>query len=49
MVFFVDKLWPDFSFKDFLSILIRYQINYKSHYQKLKQLEEKNEFPIISM
>ena len=46
MLFFVDKYWPEFNFKDFLNILIRYNIDYKSHYKKIKELEINNNFII---
>ena len=47
-LYFVDKFWPEFGFKDFFQILISYNIEYKSHLRKLKELEEKNNFKIIT-
>jgi ditrans,polycis-polyprenyl diphosphate synthase len=47
MIFFLDKYWPEFSFKEFLGIIIRYNINYKSHFRKIKELEKNNNFKII--
>jgi ditrans,polycis-polyprenyl diphosphate synthase len=44
MLFFVDKFWPDFQFKDFLSTLLRYNIYYKEHLKKINELESHNEF-----
>jgi ditrans,polycis-polyprenyl diphosphate synthase len=46
ILFFIDKFWPDFTYLDFLSILIRYNLNYNSHMKKIKELEEKNNFMI---
>lgn len=46
MLFFVDKFWPDFRFKDFLSILLKYNIYYKDHYRKINELEIKNGFTL---
>ena len=46
ILFFVDKYWPEFSLKDFLMIIIRYNIDYKSHIGKIKILEKQNKFPI---
>jgi ditrans,polycis-polyprenyl diphosphate synthase len=42
MLFFIQKFWPDFNYFDFMQILIRYNINYKSHLRNIKELEEKN-------
>jgi ditrans,polycis-polyprenyl diphosphate synthase len=46
MLFFVDKYWPEFNFRDFLNIIIRYNIDYKSHYKKIVELEKNNNFSI---
>jgi ditrans,polycis-polyprenyl diphosphate synthase len=47
MIFFVDKFWPEFSFLDFMKILLRYNIDYSNHTRKLKELEKINSFPHI--
>jgi len=44
MLFFVDKFWPDFQLKDFLIILLRYNIYYKDHFKKINELETTNGF-----
>ena len=46
MLFFLDTYWPDFSYMDFINILIRYNINFNSHVRLIKELEEKNGLPI---
>ena len=48
MIFFVDKYWPEFSYKDFMIILIRYNIDHNSHLKKLKNLEVIHKFPILT-
>lgn len=46
MLFFVNKFWPDFNYLDFMNILIRYNINFKTRLQNIRSLEEKNNFII---
>jgi len=45
MLFFIDKFWPELTFFDFLKILVRYNYSYKSHMQKIKEIEK--EFNVI--
>lgn len=40
MLFFLDKFWPEFNFSDFMKIILRYNIDYKSHYKKINELQE---------
>jgi ditrans,polycis-polyprenyl diphosphate synthase len=49
ILFFVDKYWPDFNYIDFLNILIRYNIDYKSYFRKIKFLEDENNFSIKNL
>lgn len=46
MLFFVDKFWPEITFIDYLKILMRYNYTYKSHLQKVKEIEKKNNIEI---
>jgi ditrans,polycis-polyprenyl diphosphate synthase len=39
MLFFLDKFWPEFNFSDFIKIIIRYNIEYKSHFKKIVELQ----------
>ena len=48
MIFFEDKYWPEFNFWDFLKVILRYSINYKSHIKLIKELENKNSFDILT-
>jgi ditrans,polycis-polyprenyl diphosphate synthase len=45
-LYFIDKFWPEFSFKDLFYILMMYNIDYKSHLKKIKELQETNNFEI---
>jgi ditrans,polycis-polyprenyl diphosphate synthase len=45
-IYFIDKFWPEFSFRDLFYILMMYNVDYKSHLRKIKELEEINNFKI---
>ncbi len=47
MIFFLDIYWPEFSYKQFIDVIIRYNINYKSHVDKLRMLQNENDFKIF--
>jgi ditrans,polycis-polyprenyl diphosphate synthase len=38
MLFFEDKYWPDFNFYDFVKIILKYNIDYKSHIRAINEL-----------
>ena len=42
MLCFENKLWPEFSFFDFVKIIIRYQINFHERYRNLEELALNN-------
>lgn len=46
-IYFLDKFWPEFSFRDLFDIIIKYNLDYKSHLRKIRELEQTNNFKII--
>jgi ditrans,polycis-polyprenyl diphosphate synthase len=46
ILYFVEKLWPDFSYGDFLKIILSYNINYTTHRRNILTLEKDNNYQI---